>query len=209
MGSLFRLRFTCDRSLAGLSRTLFPQIDRRPRSAGSPQLRFSSIAGLSCRERIRRAGHDYLLKNRRGVCSMSYGTKLTVDDRMRSLFQLDPVLPAQYQNTFQRRFPLLPEKTLMLAVLEDAVDCLQKYASARNPKTRQLFQEAEEWILEQDSEWLFSFDQVCSTLGWNSEYIRHGLIKQTLQARRRQKKDGGDDETTNSGCKRKKARLAA
>jgi hypothetical protein len=141
---------------------------------------------------------------------MSYGTRLTVDDKIRSLFQLDPVLPALYQNTFQRRFHLLPEKTLMLAVLEDAVDCFQKYSTAGSPKMKQLFQEAEQWILEQDSEWLFSFEQVCSTLGWNPNYIRRGLMeeKQRLQARRHEKTPDGDD-SSRSGCKRKKPRLAA
>lgn len=141
---------------------------------------------------------------------MSYGTRLTVDDKVRSLFQLDPVLPAQYQNTFHRRLPLLPEKTLMLAVLEDAITCFQKYASAGSPKMKQLFAEAEQWILEQDSEWLFSFEQVCSTLGWNPDYIRKGLMreKERLKARGR-RIARGDDDSSNGGCKRKKARLAA
>jgi hypothetical protein len=141
---------------------------------------------------------------------MSYGTRLTVDDRVRSLFQLDPVLPAQYQNTFHRRLPLLPEKTLMLAVLEDAITCFQKYASAGSPKMKQLFDEAEQWILEQDSEWLFSFEQVCSTLGWNPEYIRKGLMceKERLTAHGR-RIARGDDDSSKGACKRKKPRLAA
>lgn len=136
---------------------------------------------------------------------MSYGTRLTVDDKIRSLFQLDPVLPALYQGTFQRRLPLLPEKTLMLAVLEDAIECFQKYASSRSPKTRQLYEEAEEWILEQDSEWLFSFTQVCVTLGWNPQYIRKGLLRDHLKSDTRPKKHDGNG----SGCKKKKPRLAA
>lgn len=139
---------------------------------------------------------------------MNYGTKLTVDDKIRSLFQLDPVLPAQYQNTFQRRLPLLPEKTLMLAVLEDAIECFQKFASSRSPKTRQLYEEAEEWILEQDSEWLFSFNQVCVTLGWNPQYIRKGLLQESLKNSTRPKKQDGNG-SGGSGCKKKKPRLAA
>lgn len=138
---------------------------------------------------------------------MSYGTRLTVDDKIRSLFQLDPVLPALYQNTFQRRLPLLPEKTLMLAVLEDAIECFQKYATSRSPKTRQLYEEAEEWILEQDSEWLFSFTQVCATLGWNPQYIRKGLLREHLRNRARPNKEGGNGG--GSRCKKKKPRLAA
>lgn len=143
---------------------------------------------------------------------MSYGTRLTVDDKIRSLFQLDPVLPQQYQNTFQRRFPLAPEKTLMIAVMEDAVACLQKYARSRNPKTLQQFRAAEEWILEKDSEWLFSFDQICSSLGWNPSYVRRGLILEIerLSPRRGKpdnRQDGGGP--SKKGCKRKRARLAA
>lgn len=138
-----------------------------------------------------------------------YGTKLTVDDRVRSLFQVDPVLPALYENTFNRRFPLLPEKNLMLAVLEDAIGCFQKYASAGSPKMRQLFDEAEEWILERDSDWLFSFDQVCSTFGWNPDYVRKALMQQKRQLRVRVRHNAGDDDSTGSRCKRKKARLAA
>ncbi|HTM07978.1 MAG TPA: hypothetical protein VL754_06280 [Verrucomicrobiae bacterium] len=142
---------------------------------------------------------------------MAYGTKLSVDDKVRSLFQVDPVLPAQYQNTFLRRFPLLPEKTLMLAVLEDAVGCFQKYASAGSPKMKQMFEEAEQWILERDSDWLFSFDQVCSTFGWNPDYIRKGLMKQkqNLQGRGRNLRGGDDSDSTKGACKRKKTRLAA
>ncbi|HEX9444531.1 MAG TPA: hypothetical protein VGA73_10440 [Candidatus Binatia bacterium] len=143
---------------------------------------------------------------------MSYGTRLTVDDKIRSLFQLDPVLPQQYQNTFQRRFPLAPEKTLMMAVMEDAIGCVQKYARSRNPKSAQMFRDAEEWILEKDSEWLFSFDQICSSLGWNPSYVRRGLIEEMarLAAARGQPKnrlDGGG--ASKKGCKGKRARLAA
>jgi hypothetical protein len=138
-----------------------------------------------------------------------YGTKLTVDDRVRSMFQVDPVLPALYESTFSRRFPLQPERTLMLAVLEDAIGCFQKYASAGSPKMRQLFDEAEEWILERDSDWLFSFDQVCSTFGWNPEYVRKALMEQKRQLRTPGRKNAGGDDSTRSGCKRKKARLAA
>lgn len=140
---------------------------------------------------------------------MTYGTKLSIDDKVRSLFQADPVLPAQYQNTFLRRFPLQPEKTLMLAVLEDAIGCFQKYATAGSPKMKQMFEEAEEWILERDSDWLFSFDQVCSTFGWNPDYIRQGLIQQKLKRQGLGRNMHGDDDSTKSGCKRKKARLAA
>jgi len=64
----------------------------------------------------------------------------------------------------------------MLAVLEDAVTCFQGYFAARDKTKTRLFREAEDWILQQKkSNWLFSFDNVCETLGLNPGYIRGGL----------------------------------
>lgn len=108
---------------------------------------------------------------------MTYGPNLTAEEKVGSLFQPDPVLPAQYFETLRRKIPLEPEIKLMFAVLEDAIVCFQKYASARGSKKRRLFRETEEWIHEEDNDWLFSFENICSVLGLDPNYIRHGLIK--------------------------------
>ncbi len=64
----------------------------------------------------------------------------------------------------------------MLAVLEDAVTCFQKCFTARDRIGTSLFREVEEWILLQGkSDWLFSFDNICETLGLDPGYIREGL----------------------------------
>ena len=68
------------------------------------------------------------------------------------------------------------EERLMLAVLEDAVEHFQKYFLARNPRGKQLFQEAEDWFFDKDGETLFSFESICETLGLNPDHIRKGLI---------------------------------
>ena len=65
----------------------------------------------------------------------------------------------------------------MLAVLEDAVACFQKYVHARDNKGKALFREAEEWILEENSDWIFSFESICETLGIDPSYLREGVIK--------------------------------
>ncbi len=74
------------------------------------------------------------------------------------------------------------EEALMLAVLEDAIDCFQKYASARTGKANVLFQEAEDWILDESSDWLFSFENVCESLGLDAKYVRKGLLQWKKQA---------------------------
>jgi hypothetical protein len=84
---------------------------------------------------------------------------------------LDPadigLIEAVYKKTLHEG-----EQRLMLAVLDSAVECFQKYVLARNPRGRQLFQEAEEWFLEKESEALCSFESICSTLGLHPGPIR-------------------------------------
>ena len=108
---------------------------------------------------------------------MSYETGLSMEERVTSLFQPDTLLPEQYLETFRRRFYLEPEKKLMLAVLEDAIACFQKYIFARDGKGKMLFQEAEEWVQERGGDWLFSFANVCETLGFDPEYLRQGIMQ--------------------------------
>ena len=95
-----------------------------------------------------------------------------------SLFEPDTVLCAQYLETVCRKNHLLAEQELMLAVLEDAVTSFQKYVGARDEMEMKLFREAEEWILLQGkSNWLYSFDNICETLGLNPGYVREGLLR--------------------------------
>jgi hypothetical protein len=68
------------------------------------------------------------------------------------------------------------EEKLMLAVLASAIQHFQKYVLSKNERGRILFQEAEEWFLERDSDQLFSFEYICETLRLHPDYIRQGLM---------------------------------
>ena len=104
-------------------------------------------------------------------------SKEEIENIVISLFEPDTVLPPQYLETICRKAPLEAEQKLMLAVLEDAVSCFQKYLAARDKIGTSLFREAEEWILLQGkSNWFFSFDYICETLDLNPDYIRKGLL---------------------------------
>lgn len=78
----------------------------------------------------------------------------------------------------------------MLAVLEDAIFCFQKYLFARDISGNKLFREAQDWILEEDQEGPFSFENICEVLGIGPNYLRQGLLrwKQKQLARRRRAK---------------------
>ena len=123
---------------------------------------------------------------------MAYDASLGVEEKMGSLFQPDTLLPAQYFDTVRRRANSEPEKKLMLAILEDAIDCFQKYIFARDGRGKGIFREAEDWILEENSDRLFSFETVCDALGFNPSYVRQGLLrwKEMKLAERSKSKNG-------------------
>ncbi len=99
-----------------------------------------------------------------------------MEQTMDSILQPDTLLPAQYLDTIRRENHLDPERMLMLAVLGDGMICIQRNISKQDEKEKKLLSEEEEWVLmEQNGDWLFSFDNICETLGLNPGYIREGL----------------------------------
>jgi hypothetical protein len=71
-------------------------------------------------------------------------TSLTMDERIGSLFQSDSLLVAQYFETLRRKTLFEPEKRLMLAILEDAINCFQDNLLAQDVRRSRLFHEVEE-----------------------------------------------------------------
>ena len=65
----------------------------------------------------------------------------------------------------------------MLAVLEDAIDCFQKYAHTDDLRGKQIFAEAYDWIMSGDKRWLFSFENICQIVDMNPDYVRQGLSR--------------------------------
>ncbi len=91
------------------------------------------------------------------------------------LLQPDTVLPSQYYAALRRKSIQEPEKRLVIAMMEDAVDCYVKHMFASDRRSRQLFVDAEDWIRDEDREWPFAFENVCDLLGLDVAYMRRGL----------------------------------
>jgi hypothetical protein len=87
------------------------------------------------------------------------------------------VMPAQFFARARTDASFLPEKRLMLAVLEDAVAVYRKHVHSRYPGGRALFLEAEEWILSDDLAWPCAFVNVCQALDLDTDYIRGGVAR--------------------------------
>lgn len=117
-------------------------------------------------------------------------SQVTADDRVASLFQPDTLLSAQYFDNMRRRTLLEPEKRLMLAILEDAVNCFQENLSAESGKRKILFNDVEQWIRADGSDWVFSFDHICEALGFTPAYVRQGLLRWQEKNRSKRLKGG-------------------
>jgi hypothetical protein len=92
--------------------------------------------------------------------------------------ETDPALPFGPQTIlpvqFHPRAALSPEKRLMLAVLDDAVETYRRYGGDRGGSHRRLA-EATQWLFSDDTSWPFSSVNVCHALGIDIAGLRGRL----------------------------------
>jgi hypothetical protein len=81
------------------------------------------------------------------------------------LYDAPKPLPAQFTG----------KRQLLEALLLDAIRTFQVSLHARKPSGRQRFAEAEAWILSDDTEYVFSFVNVCTLLGLSADAVRTQL----------------------------------
>jgi hypothetical protein len=98
--------------------------------------------------------------------------------------QPDWLSSTEYLPRFDSRSFPAPEAELVAAVLDDAIICFIKYATAKQRREQRLFRETEEWLFAEDANWPFSFENLCGFLEINPNYLRSGLmrLKQQLEA---------------------------
>jgi hypothetical protein len=102
---------------------------------------------------------------------------LTASESVAYGFQPDPLFSERCFADRRCNIRLEPEKRLMLAILEEAVYCFQDNYSAQHGKKKRLFDSAHRWFFRVIGDWVFSFENICSVLELNPEYIRKGLIQ--------------------------------
>jgi hypothetical protein len=97
------------------------------------------------------------------------------NERRGGLLQPDVMLPAQFFRALRGREAHGGERRLIIAVLEDAINCFQKHLFAGDNRSRRLFHDAENWIMSMDRDSPFAFENICEFLSLDAEYIRQGL----------------------------------
>jgi hypothetical protein len=98
------------------------------------------------------------------------------EEGLNDLFEPDVLLPVQYFAALKRKKYSCGEHRLLIAIMQDAIECFQKHIHARDSKRRQLYMDAELWVTDQSDDGPFSFDNVCDLLGMNPDYLRVGLL---------------------------------
>lgn len=64
---------------------------------------------------------------------------INAEEKIASLFEPDTLLAAQYFDNLRRKTILEPEKRLVLAVLEDAINCFQDNVFSESVRAKKLF----------------------------------------------------------------------
>jgi len=114
---------------------------------------------------------------------MKQMTNLAANQDLSFLFEPDVLASSQFQTILKSGTASDPERRLMVAILEDAVSCLSKDPRTCPRQQRKSFEEAHSWVNDSDAEdWVFSFTNVCQTLGFDAGYLRRGLNRWTALA---------------------------
>ena len=68
-----------------------------------------------------------------------------------------------------------PEMRLVVAIMEDAWNCVTHRAGSRNRRARRDFMEAYQWFCDERRDWPFAFNNVCDLLGLDATVVRRRL----------------------------------
>ncbi|TFH21449.1 MAG: hypothetical protein E4H03_10650 [Myxococcales bacterium] len=71
---------------------------------------------------------------------------------------------------------------VMLAVLQDAVKTFEQGLRSQRAIDRQRFHEVDRWVASPETDWPFTFENVCASLGLDPDYMRDGLRRLKVEA---------------------------
>jgi hypothetical protein len=87
----------------------------------------------------------------------------------------DMLAAQQFFNARRTGTLVQPEQALMRAVLQDAFESFQEHCAASSEERKQLFDDVQKWFFTGGSDWVFDFENICSVLGIDPDYLRKGL----------------------------------
>ena len=88
-----------------------------------------------------------------------------------------PLLPSQFFAPFQRPIHKRGVGGLMVAILEDAIQCFQWQFVRNGRNAQRAGAEATAWLFCNDEKWIFSFVNICAALDLEPRRIQDQLLK--------------------------------
>jgi hypothetical protein len=99
-------------------------------------------------------------------------------ESLEALLAPEQLLPAQFAHA-RRDSVMCGERALMLAVLEDAIRCLEDGTRRESLLVRETLA----WIRADDHEWPFSFLNLCANLEIDAGSLRRELLRRAARRR--------------------------
>jgi hypothetical protein len=96
---------------------------------------------------------------------------------LNKLNEIDAIHPTQYYLANRSMRLAGGEKKLMLAILKDAIKCYRRNLAGKSVHSKKIFTETEEWFIDDDTTYLYSFRNICAWLGVDFKLIREKLIE--------------------------------
>jgi len=87
----------------------------------------------------------------------------------------DCILPMQYFDQVQKRFSAVAEGRLLLAVLQDAINCYLEDVNCTGRHARARFREVNDWFNARNCHDLFAFESICEVFGIDPPSVRRAL----------------------------------
>ncbi len=114
------------------------------------------------------------METQRGTAQI-FDFSLTDRESQHGLFSVAAVLPEQFFGPSHASQTDRPEASLMRAVLTEALSCFQNQFYLRYCEAQKLAKEAEAWFFSDETNWPFTFVNICTVLHLEPAYIRRGL----------------------------------
>ncbi|RMD82648.1 MAG: hypothetical protein D6815_08705 [Candidatus Dadabacteria bacterium] len=112
-----------------------------------------------------------------------------VEDPALTMIEPDTMTPSQFFDRVFTETTMVPEKRLMLAVLEDAIASFQRNFIQCTDDSDELHDDdVEAWLESDDMSWPFSFASICQALNMEPEYLRKGLRNWRIRAEQQGKR---------------------
>jgi hypothetical protein len=81
-------------------------------------------------------------------------------------------LDKEFAGALDKANPIEPERALAAGVLRQAANDLRRFHESEDAVGREMYWDARRWFLSNDTEWPYSFLNVCHSLGIAPENIR-------------------------------------